>query len=332
MSKTPRQKLKLLYIKDYLLKNTDENHSVTVKDIISYLDSCGISAERKSIYDDIEMLKTFGIDICSEKRDRTVWYNVVSRNLEIYELKLLVDAVLGSRFITEKKSNELIKKLEMLCSRYQGYELDRQLTVVNRIKSMNESIYFNVYKIHNAIRDNAKISFLYFDYDVNKDKVFRHDGKTYEVSPFALNWDDENYYLVGFDSQSKQIRHYRVDKMMKLNEIEGSRREGQDMFEKIDVENYSKKVFSMFGGASVKVCLEFSENLAGVVIDRFGKDTFFSKSSKPGHFTFETEIVVSPQFYGWLFSFGTEASIVYPQSVKDGFSEYLTNIYNMYHN
>ena len=331
MPKMPGQKLKLFYIRDFLLKNTDENHAVTVKDIIAYLESCGISAERKSIYDDIELLKSYGLDICSEKRDRTVWYNVVSRDLEIYELKLLVDAVLGSKFITEKKSNELIKKLEGLCSRFQAYELDRQLTVVNRIKSMNESIYFNVDKIHNAIKDNARISFLYFEYNMKKEKIFRHGGKKYEVSPFALSWDDENYYLVGFDSGSRQIRHYRVDKMDKLCEIEGSRREGAELFEKVDVENYSRKVFSMFGGETQKVCLEFSEKLAGVVLDRFGKDTFLSQSKSEGCFTFETEIVVSPQFYGWLFSFGTDARIVYPQSVKDGFAEYLGQLYEKYH-
>lgn len=331
MAKMSGQKLKLFYIQDFLLKNTDENHAVTVKDIIAYLESCGISAERKSIYDDIELLKNYGLDICSEKRDRTVWYNVVSRDLEIYELKLLVDAVLGSKFITEKKSNELIKKLEGFCSRFQAYELDRQLTVVNRIKSMNESIYFNVDKIHNAIKDNSKISFLYFEYNMKKEKVFRHGGKKYEVSPFALSWDDENYYLVGYDGGSGQIRHYRVDKMDKLSEIEGSRREGAELFEKVDVENYSKKVFSMFGGETQKVCLEFSERLAGVVLDRFGKDTFLSQSKTEGCFTFETEIVVSPQFYGWLFSFGTDARIVYPQSVKDGFAEYLGQLYEKYH-
>lgn len=330
MAKMSGQKLKLFYIQDFLLKNTDENHAVTVKDIIAYLESCGISAERKSIYDDIELLKSYGLDICSEKRDRTVWYNVVSRDLEIYELKLLVDAVLGSKFITEKKSNELIKKLEGLCSRFQAYELDRQLTVVNRIKSMNESIYFNVDKIHNAIKDNAKISFLYFEYNMKKEKVFRHGGKNYEVSPFALSWDDENYYLVGYDSGSSQIRHYRVDKMDKLCEMEGSRREGAELFEKVDVENYSRKVFSMFGGETQKICLEFSERLAGVVLDRFGKDTFLSPGKTEGCFTFETDIVVSPQFYGWLFSFGTDAKIVYPQSVKDGFAEYLTQLYEKY--
>lgn len=332
MPKKSNQKLKLLYIRDYLLNNTNENHAVTVKDIIAYLDSCGISAERKSIYDDIELLKLYGLDICSEKRERTVWYNVVSRNFEIYELKLLASAVQCSKFITEKKSDELIKKLESECSRFGAYELSRQLTFVNRIKSMNESIYFNVDKIHNAIRDNVKISFLYFDYNMKKEKVYRHDGKEYTVSPFALNWDDENYYLVAYDSENKQIRHYRVDKMDKLNEVPSSRREGREMFDDIKVEEYSRKVFSMFGGEAVKVGLEFSERLASVVIDRFGKDTFFSVDDSANTFHIDTDIVVSPNFYGWLFSFGKDAKILYPQSVIDGFGEYLKTVTDIYNN
>lgn len=329
MPKKSNQKLKLLYIQDYLLKNTDENHAVTVKDIINYLDSCGISAERKSIYDDIDLLKLNGLDICSEKRERTVWYNVVSRNFEIYELKLLVDAVQSSKFITEKKSNELIKKLESECSRFGAYELSRQLTVINRIKSMNESIYFNVDIIHNAIRDNMKISFLYFDYNMKKEKVYRHSGKVYTVSPFSLNWDDENYYLVAHDAERNEIRHYRVDKMDKLSEL-SQRREGAELYDKAYIEDYSKKVFSMFGGETTKVCLEFSERLAGVVIDRFGKDIFLSVDEERKKFSFETDIVVSPNFFGWLFSFGKDARVVRPQKVLDQYKDYLRNVTEIY--
>ena len=165
---------------------------------------------------------------------------------------------------------------------------------------------------------------------MKKDKVYRHDGKLYTVSPFALTWDDENYYLVAYDSENAQIRHYRVDKMDKLNEVPSSRREGKEIFESLEVEDYSKKVFSMFGGEAVKVGLEFSERLAGVVIDRFGKDTFFTVNEEEKTFRFDTDIVVSPNFYGWLFSFGKDARILYPQSVIDGFKEYLSSVSGMY--
>ena len=330
MSKSSRQKMKLIFLRDYLLKNTDENHSVTVKDIITYLEECGISAERKSIYDDIAVLKDSGVDIVSEKSERTVWYKIVSRDFEVSELKLLVDAVQSSRFITEKKSSQLIKKIEGLCSRYEAYELDRQLTVVNRIKSMNESIYYNVDKIHAAIRDNRMISFRYFDYNVKKEKGFRHGGEVYKVSPFALNWDNENYYLVAYDSAAEQIRHYRVDKMDSLSEIDGKARQGAESFEKIDMSAYSKKIFSMFGGESVKVRLEFANELAGVVIDRFGKDIYITVSDNPDYFNFETEIALSPNFYGWLFSFGEKARIVNPQRVKDDFLEFAKKVIDKY--
>lgn len=328
MPRNSRQKLKLLYLKDYLLANTDENHAVTVSDMKNYLESCGIPAERKSLYDDIDTLRESGLDIVSEKRDRNVWYHVVSREFELSELKLLVDAVLGSRFITERKSAELIRKLESLCSRFDAYALDRQLTVAGRIKSMNESIYYNVDKIHTAIRDNTRITFRYFDYNVRKERVYRHGGALYEVSPFALCWDDENYYLVAYDEAHGEIRHYRVDKMSELEETDKCR-EGEAAFEKVDVSAYSRKVFSMFGGESVRVRLEFADTLAGVVLDRFGKDVFLTPS-EDGTFSFETEIVVSPQFYGWLFSFGKDARILRPQSVKDGFAQYLKQTAELY--
>ncbi len=330
MPRSSRQKLKLFTLMDYLLKNTDENHAVTVKDIIEYLEKNGISAERKSIYDDIEQLSLYGLDICKEKSERTTWYKVVSREFELQELKILVDAVQVSKFITEKKSDELIKKLETLCSRYEAYELDRQTFTSGRVKSMNESIYNNVDKIHSAIKNNHKVTFKYFDYDVQKKKVFRYDGKTYTVSPFALNWDDENYYLIAYDSERGEMRHYRVDKMDSIKEDESSKREGTDLFKKTDVSSYSRKVFSMFGGDTKKVCLEFADKLASVVIDRFGKDMFLSPSDKEGYFTFETDVVVSPQFFAWMFSFGDDARILHPSEVVEEFKERIAKVANNY--
>lgn len=329
MPRISHQKLKLIYLKEYLLANTDENHSVTAMQMLDYLESCGISAERKSLYDDLALLKESGLDLISEKRDRKVWYRVVSRDFELSELKLLVDAVLGSRFITEKKSAELIRKLEGLCSRFEGYALDRQLTIAGRVKSMNESIYYNVDKLYTAIRDNTRVVFRYFDYNTQKERVYRREGSLYEVSPFALCWDDENYYLVAYDSLHRAIRHYRVDKMNNLEEVRDSHREGEEEFEKVDVSAYASKVFSMFGGESTKVRLAFEEPLAGVVLDRFGKELFLSPEPD-GRFSFETDIVISPQFYGWLFSFGTQAEILRPQCVKDDFSRYLQAVYHVY--
>lgn len=330
MSKKANQKLKLLYIKDYLLRNTDQDHGVTLTDIISHLNSCDVSAERKSLYDDIELLRLYGLDICTEKRNRTTYYKVVSRDFEVSELKLLVDSVQGSRFITEKKSTGLIKKLENECSIYEARGLSGQLTVTSRIKSMNECIYLNVDKIHSAIRDNHKISFKYFDYNVKKEKEYRHFGKTYQVSPFALFWDDENYYLIAYDSEYEQIRHYRVDKMDRLTEITTSKREGKKAFEEANFEEYSKKVFSMFGGEQIKVRLEFSNDLSGVIIDRFGKDVFIVPGETDSTFRFDADVVVSPKFFGWLFSFGADAKILGPQNVLDDFKKYIADVSSKY--
>lgn len=329
MAKSSMQKLKLLYLRQFLLENSDENHPVTVNDMIEYLSSLGIKAERKSIYDDIEQLTYFGDDVISVKQNRSVGYYVAGRQFEVSELKLLVDAVQGSKFITQKKSASLIKKLEGLCSRFEAQSLSRQVLITDRIKSMNESIYYNVDKIHNAITLDKSISFKYFDYNLEKERVLKHDGKLYNVSPFALNWDDENYYLIGFDNDICKIRHYRVDKMLDI-EVTQAKRLGRDEFEKTDVQKYSKKVFSMFGGEEQSVCIEFSNDLCGAVIDRFGKDTLFRKSENEGKFYVYTNVVVSSHFYGWVFSFGEKAKIVTPQNIANDFIDYTQKVISQY--
>ncbi len=329
MSKSPMQKSKLLYIMKYLETHSDEEHMVTIEDIVSYLDSKGIKAERKSLYDDFEQLKLFGADILSVRKNRSVGYYLASRTFEVSELKLLVDAVQGSRFITQKKSAELIKKLGSLCSTYENAALSRQVLLSNRIKSMNESIYYNVDKIHNAINSDKAITFHYFEYNRKKERVLRHDGKLYSVSPFALNWDDENYYLIGFDNDIEKIRHYRVDKMIDIT-VTDKIRKGKEAFKELDVEKYAGKVFSMFGGQQERVCMEFDESLCNAVIDRFGKDVLMRDSENEGKFYVHSDIVVSDHFFGWLFSFGDKARVVTPESVVTEFREYTQRILGLY--
>ena len=324
MPKSPMQKSKLLYIKQYLETHSDEDHAVPIEELISFLDSKGIRAERKSLYDDFEQLKLFGVDILSVRKNRTVGYYLASRTFEVSELKLLVDAVQGSRFITQKKSAELIRKLGTLCSNYENAALSRQVLLSNRIKSMNESIYYNVDKIHTAINTDKAITFTYFEYNRKKERVLRHNGKKYNVSPFALNWDDENYYLIGFDNELEQIRHYRVDKMLEID-IMSTVRKGKDVFSSIDVEKYAGKVFSMFGGKQERVCMEFDNSLCSAVIDRFGKDVLMHDSKNEGKFYVHSDIVVSDHFFGWLFSFGNKAKVVTPQNVVTQFLSYTKN-------
>ena len=319
MAKSSNQKLKLLYIMKFLLEETDEEHIMTTQQLIDRLAAVGIGAERKSIYENIEDLRQFGLDIEREKSGRASGYYVASRNFELPELKLLVDAVQSSKFITKKKSDKLIHKIESFASRYQAQKLQRQVFVSNRIKHENESIYYNVDKIHNAINADKKLTFLYFDWTPEKKKQPRRDGLRYEVSPWALSWDDENYYMIGYDSDTGMIKHYRVDKMEAI-EPSGAKREGREQFSSFDMAVYSKKVFGMFGGREETVTLRVKNELAGAVIDRFGSDVPMAPA-KDGFFSVRAQVFVSPVFYSWIFAFGDGVQITAPESVRRGFSE-----------
>ena len=328
MAKGNNQKLKIIYLMKILLEKTDEEHSITMPEIIAELESYGISAERKSIYSDIENLRVFGMDIIGEQRDRTFYYHVGNRQFELAELKLLVDSVQSAKFITVKKSNELIKKIEGFASKYEASQLQRQVYVSGRIKAMNESIYYNVDKIHTAIGANSKITFQYFQWDVNKKMVLRRNGALYEVSPWALSWDDENYYLIAFDSKEDKIKHFRVDKMLHI-EVKNERREGKGRFQKFDMAAYAKKTFGMFGGEEQTVKLLCDNAFAGVMIDRFGKDIFMVPVDD-SHFTVSVNVAVSRQFLAWVFALGEGVKIVEPQSVVEQMKEEVGRLMRQY--
>jgi predicted DNA-binding transcriptional regulator YafY len=312
MPKSSNQKLKLLYLMKILQEKTDGEHALSVAELITELGRYDIKAERKSIYDDLEALRFFGLDVEST-RAKTTGYYLASKTFELPELKLLVDSVQSSKFITHKKSTDLIKKIESLCSVYEGQSLQRQVYVTNRIKTMNESIYYNVDNIHTGIGDNRKISFKYFEYSVTKEKVLKRNGDRYIVSPYALTWDDENYYLIGYDADAEMVKHYRVDKMTEISVTE-EKRDGQQHFQNLDIAVYSKKLFSMFSGEEETVRLEFVNRLIGVVIDRFGKDIIVVKSDD-AHFDISVNVAVSQQFLAWISSFGNEAKILSPDNV-----------------
>ena len=262
MARSANQKLKLLYLMRYLLRNSDENHPVTVRQMGEYLRGQGISAERKSLYDDIEALQQFGLDIIQVKDGNFYGYYVGSRDFELPELKLLVDSVQSSKFITHKKTRSLIEKIERLGSVHEADQLRRQVFVANRIKTMNESIYYNVDEIHTGIAQDRKIRFRYFDYTVAKERQFRHDGAFYEVSPYALTWDDENYYLVAYDSAAGKIKHFRVDKMVDIMAADLPR-DGKEAYAALDMAVYSRKLFGMFSGQERRVRMRFDNRLVG---------------------------------------------------------------------
>ncbi len=313
MAKSSNQKIKILYLMKILLEHTDDEHGMTLEEITNALSRFDVMAERKTLYDDLEVLRVFGLDI-DKRKGKSVRYHVVSREFELPELKLLVDAVQSSKFITRRKSTDLIKKLESLASRYEAQQLQRQVFVANRIKTMNESIYYTVDYIHEAIGKNNKVSFQYFEWNEKKEKKLRHDGKRYVISPWALTWDDENYYMIGYDSDSEKIKHYRVDKMLKI-ELTDEKRDGAELFKDFDMALYSKKTFGMYGGKEETVTLRCENCLAGVIIDRFGTDISLVPSGG-NHFSFTARVYNSPVFLAWLLNFGSQVTVVSPDSVK----------------
>ena len=327
MPRSQNQKLKLLYLMKILLARSDEAHPISTSELIAALASAGIAAERKAIYDDIEALRLFGVDIVSVK-GKTPGYFIAARDFELAELKLLVDAVQSSKFITRKKSDELIHKLEGLASVHQARLLQRQVYVAGRVKTMNESVYYNVDRIHSGIGGGREISFRYFDYTVEKSRRYRRDGARYVVSPWALTWNDENYYMIAFDAQADIIKHYRVDKMEDIRVLSSVRR-GQDVFERFDTALYARRVFGMYGGEVRQVRIRFSNRFAGAALDRFGSDVALVPDGD-AHFVVTAEVAVSPQFFSWIFGFGSEARILSPQPVVEQMKEQLALAAQLY--
>ena len=335
MPRQPRQKEKLLYLQKILLEKTDENHAMTLSEIIAELEGYGIKTERKSLYDDIRLLQVFGMDICSIK-SKTVRYYVGSRDFQTSELKLLVDAIQSSKFITEKKSLELIKKLESLTSRSEALLLQEQVIISNRVKTHNETIYYNVDRIHDAISRNREVTFYYNRWvldlgSVRKIKTERRrGGELYKVSPWALCWDDENYYMIAYDDSHSEIRHYRVDKMEKVEVIDEARK-GSEVVGKLNLVDYAKSTFSMFAGEKASVTLSVNKSLVGVIADRFGSNVFVtSDDERSDCFRVTVNVNVSDQFFGWVFALGDGVRITSPADVAEKFKNHSLKVSAVY--
>lgn len=315
MAKSENQKQKILVLLDLFKSKTDEEHGVTTSDIIDYLAEHGIKAERKTVYADLNTLKEYGYEISKEKKDGNYYYTLLDRDFQLPELKLLVDAVQASKFISAKKSSELIKKIENLASVYQAKQLQRQVFVSNRIKTNYENVYYNVDELNLAINENRKIKFDYYEWNLSKEMVLRKNGHKNDISPWSLAWDDENYYLVAFDGNSGIIKHYRVDKMRKI-EILDEARDGREEFEEFDAAKYANKVFGMFTGDEQRVKIQFANKLIGVVIDRFGQDIMIIPKGVD-QFVVNVNVKVSNMFLGWIIGLGDGAKILEPESVVD---------------
>ena len=317
MAKGAGQKQKLLVLQNVLLERTDEEHPISTQALIDTLAAQGIPAERKSIYDDMEVLRQAGLDIQSRKGKDPGWF-VGQRPFQLPELKLLVDAVQSCKFITKRKSDDLIRKLEGLTSAHQARQLQRQVYVDRRVKTMNESVYYSIDKLHTALASGKAVTFRYFDYSVRKEKVFRRNGRRYTVFPHGLIWDSENYYLVGWDGTKKEVRHYRVDKMSELAVTCLRLENGEDLDRStFDMAAYAAKHFGMFSGREGKVRLRCANTMVGIMLDRFGPEVILVPDG-PDHFTLTVEAVVSPQFFGWLFGLGDGVVLTSPDwAVED---------------
>ena len=311
--KGEKQKQKMLYLVKIFTEETDDNHYLTMPQIIQKLAAYGVNADRKTLYQDFEELKDFGLDILTSQDGRNYYYYLGSRDFELPELKLLVDSVQSSKFISEHKSRDLIKKIESLASRHDATQLHRQVIIAGRVKTMNESIYYNVDKLHSAINSDKQIRFRYYDWDLEKKLKPRYDGRWYQLSPWALMWDDEMYYLVVYDSKHDRVTHYRVDKMKEI-ELLDEPREGRESFKEFNIARYTNTLFGMYVGDETRVILEGENKMVGVLIDRFGKDIIIAPVDED-HFRTTVTVAVSNHFLGWIISLGGGIKIAGPDPV-----------------
>lgn len=325
MAKSANQKLKLLFLAKIFQEKTDDEHYLTMPQIIAELGRYGIEANRKSIYTDLDALELYGMDIVKTRVGPNTYYHLGCREFEVAEVKFLVDAIQASKFISEKKTHTLIKKLEQSISTYDASLLERTVTVSGRVKSMNESVYYTIDEIYNGITNDRCITFRYFSWNVKGEEEFRRDGAYYTVAPWALHFDDEKYYLVAYDMDMKEIRHFRVDKMRDVA-LTDTKREGKRDFESTKKEKYNSQYFRMFGGKIETVTLKCKNAMANVIVDQFGTEVRM-RPVDDEYFTVKVDVAVSEQFLGWVFALGGAVTIAGPDSVKDKMNDALLKCY-----
>ncbi len=324
MARGENQKLKLLYLKQFFEEKTDENHPATMPDILAYLKANGVDAERKSIYTDLDALSDFGMDVRKDERGKS--YQWLDRDFELPEVKMIIDSVASSKFLSEKKSEALIKKLGKLVSEHQRKELRRQVRVLGRAKTMNNSVLINADAVHAAIAANTTLKFRYFHYNLKLEREYTKKGEPYEVSPWALLYDNNNYYLLAYTEED--FRTFRVDRMASVEQ--GTKdHEGKEAFEKMDMGAYSRSTFGMYSGKEEWVEMVFQNRMIDTVIDQFGKDIRLTKEDDQ-HFRITVPVSVSPQFFAWVFGLGNYVTIKGPESVVKQMKDMLGKVGKRY--
>lgn len=323
--RSQNQRLKLFYLLDYLLENTDDTHTIKVQEIIEHFDNyLKIPVEQKTVCSDLHLLDEYGYG--TQYDGRTRGWRIVDRDFDTQELQLLIDSVQASRFITQRQAKSLTDKLKAKASRYDRVLLERRCYVPNRVRSMNDSIFYHLDDLHTAIANDWQITFKYFYFTPKKEKAYYKKGEKYTASPYALLWNDSNYYLLAYESG--KMKNFRVDKMDNIG-ILHQKRDGKDVFKDIKLNERSLQMFSMFSGKVRNVKIRFSNHLANVVIDRFGRDIVMIPEDEK-HFTIHTDIEVSPQFFGWLCGLGKGVRILSPADVVEEMGNYVKGIAEMY--
>lgn len=325
---THGNKKRILCLLQILMERTDEEHILNAIDLCSILKAeYDLEADRRTIYSEVDALSDFGIDIVQIKGKNPGYY-IGSRDFELAEVKILVDAVQSSKFVSAKKSQELIKKLEKLCSEQQAKQLNPQIVIANRPKTKNETILYNVDQIHTAIYQDKKISFQYVEWVDPKTQRLRRNGTEYVISPLWMLPEDDCYYMIGFDSVAGKIKYYRVDRMIHM-EITKEEREGKEYLETFDLASFEKKTFGMHSGNDTEVVLKCKNEITSVIMDQFGSDAWMIPIDE-GNFKIKTVVAVSGQFFGWLTGLGCKVTILEPENVKQEYRQYLKDIMENY--
>ena len=307
-----------LLVLQYIWEHSDEDHQVTAKDIITFLEENGISATSRTVKADVDQLIAFGVDIEINHSTQNRFY-MYERNFELAEIKLLIDAVQSARFITDNKSKRLIKKLSAFASEHQQNELKRQLYVDKRIKTENDSGYYSVDSLHTAIQGKKKVTFKYMEFAPDKTKKEKHDGQVYVFSPYALVWNDDCYYAIGYSEapNHNKVVKFRVDRMKTLTVTDKSAvRKPKDF----DVEDYFSQIFSMYDGPECDVDILCENDMMKHVIDQFGEKVKTNIVDN-NHFLASVRVSLSPTFYAWVFSFAGKMIIKNPKEAIDGFKK-----------
>lgn len=322
-------KHKILILRDWLIRNTDKDHASSIEELQEMLKDNGVEAERKALYSDLETLKC-GKPGCGLDIRRKGWkYYVENREFTLEEVKILIDMLQSSNFISAEKTDELINKLEGLVSAYQARTLSRQVYVRGKVKTMNGNVYESVDLISDAINSNKKISFKYKRFNIKtRQREFTRDGAVHTISPFALIYTDQNYYMIGYGEDTEKLIHFRVDRMAEII-VTDQDREGAEAFEKVDITKYTSKVFYMFTGEERQVSLRCENSIVEPFVDRFGTELVLVPDG-PSHFKVLLNVVVSPQFYAWLVPFGDKAQISGPDDVREGMKKHLESILKEY--